>query len=239
MGGIPAYRKIYTEIKRLIKQGTYKPGDLLPAEPELEKMSDVSRTTVRKAVSLLVADGYLKAKQGQGTEVLDVSTTQKLNKITSITETLEQKGYEITTHGMHISRVAAPEAVLEALDLHPGDTVYQVQRVQYANDAPIALMVNYLKENAVPDLDKYTNTFTGLYSFLEKQYHLILKDAVEWLSAVSADFTESQILRVPVGAPLLCSRRISNTELGPVEYSIIKLVADKYEYCVYLQGRGQ
>lgn len=237
MENLPAYRIVYTDIKKKIKDGTYAPGALLPTEAEFQTIYDVSRTTIRKAISLLVSEGYLKVKQGRGTEVLDVSTTQKLNKITSISETLKAKGYTVTTQGMGIDTVPASDEVAEALDIKPGTPVYRLQRVQCADNKPIAFMVNFLKQNYFPDFEKYINSFSSLYDFLEKQYHLVFKDATEYLSAVPADFTESQMLHVQIGSPLLCSRRITNTETGPFEYVVIKLVADKYEYCVHLQGR--
>lgn len=238
MGGIPAYRNMYTSLKRQIKDGEYPAGAFLPTEPELEKKFGVSRTTVRKAVGLLAADGYLRVTQGKGTQVLDVSTIQRLNHISSITETLEQKGHKVTTQGMYIQKLPAPEQVAAALEIPPGEPVYQIQRVQCADGQPIAMMLNFLKANLVPGLEQYNGAFVGLYAFLESTYRIVLRDAVERLSAVAADFTESQILKVDVGAPLLCSRRVSSTEQGPFEYSVIKLVADKYEYSVYLNGRG-
>lgn len=237
MANIPAYRRVYTQLKREIKDGIYKPGMLLPTESEIEEQFSVSRTTVRKAIGLLANDGYIKPKQGKGTEVIDFSTTQRLNYLTSVTETLKEKGYNITTRGMHINRVKAPDFVAEALEI-PADTiVFMVQRVQIASNQPISIMVNYLKENVVPDLDHHSGNFTGLYEFLEKQYDIILQSAWERISAVNADFTESQILQIPVGAALLCSRRVSYTQQGPIEYGITKVVGDRYEYSIYLQGR--
>ena len=237
MSKIPAYRKVYAALKRDLKEGKYKKGDLLPTETELEQVFSVSRTTVRRAIALLADEGHLLVRQGKGTEVLEAATTQRLNRITSITETLRQKGINVTTQGMLIERVPAQGLVAEHLHLSDGESVFKVQRVQLADGMPLAIMVNYLKMNLAPDLDRYENTFTSLYGFLEEHYNVVFKNAVQFLSAVSATFTESQILRIPMGAPLLCSRRITYTEQGPVEYNIIKLVADKYEYCVYLEGR--
>lgn len=99
MGRIPAYRAVYFSIKRAIQEGSYKPGDLLPCEADLENIYSVSRTTIRKAISILTSEGYLDVKQGRGTIVLDTSTTQRLNSITSITETLIKRGHKVTTGG--------------------------------------------------------------------------------------------------------------------------------------------
>lgn len=238
MGRTPAYKKMYFSIKRSIQEGGYPPGALLPSESELEKEFSVSRTTVRKAISLLTAEGYLDVKQGRGTMVLDTSTTQRLNSITSITETLMKRGYEVTTQGTCIESVPASESVAAALEIPVGTPVYMVQRVQCADGMPIAIIKNYLRANALPNLPEKAGHFTGLYSMLEKEYNIILLNAMENISAISADFTESQILRVPMGSPLLLVRRISCTEQGPFEYAFIKIVADKYEYSVYLEGRS-
>ena len=91
MSHIPAYKEVYSKLKEELKEGIYPAGSLLPTESELEKIFHVSRTTIRKAISILSLEGYVKTKQGYGTEVLNIFTVQKLNQITSITETLRQK----------------------------------------------------------------------------------------------------------------------------------------------------
>ena len=72
MARIPAYRKMYAHLKNEIKTGNYQPGSFLPTEAEMEKEFGVSRTTVRKAISMLTQEGYLSVRQGRGTEVQDV-----------------------------------------------------------------------------------------------------------------------------------------------------------------------
>lgn len=237
MSRIPAYKIVYSTIKQRIRDGYYPLGSLLPTEAELESEFQVSRTTVRKATSMLTAEGYIRVVQGKGSEVLDAFTTQRLNRVSSITETLTARGLRVSTQRMCIERIAATGKVAEALNLAEGRFVYRVQRVQLADGVPIALMNNYIKESECPGLEQYENSFVGLYRFLEEKYHVVLKDAVEFLSATGADFMEAQVLHIPVGTPLLCSRRITSGEQGPVEYGVTKLVADKYEYSVYLNGR--
>ncbi|MEF9975053.1 MAG: GntR family transcriptional regulator [Clostridia bacterium] len=234
---IPAYKYVYSVIKQKIKDRIYEVGTALPTEGDLEKQFSVSRTTIRRAIGLLTMEGYIKVVQGRGSEVLDVFTTQKLNCITSITETLTAKGYVVTTKGMCIERILASEQVAEALAIPPETSVFRIQRVQCADKVPIAIMCNYIKETCAPELDQYTGMFTSLYTFLEGKYHIVFKDAWEYISAVGASFMEAQILGIQTGAPLLCSKRISSNEQGPFEYGIIKLLADKYEYSVYLSGR--
>ncbi|MDR3052014.1 MAG: GntR family transcriptional regulator [Oscillospiraceae bacterium] len=237
MAQVPRYKIVYDILKGKIKEGTYAVGSLLPTESEMERQFDVSRTTIRRAIGLLSAEGYVKVVQGRGSQVQDAFATQKLNNISSVTETLSQKGFTVSTQSKCIEKEPAPDCVAEALQVPTGTPVFKLQRVQCADGIPIAIMCNYLKISCAPDLDKHVDSFTSLYLFLEQHYHVIFKDAWEYLSAGAASFYEAQILGVPTGAPLLCSKRITSNETGPFEYGVIKLVADKYEYSIYLVGR--
>lgn len=237
MARIPAYRKMYAHLKNEIKTGNYQPGSFLPTEAEMEKEFGVSRTTVRKAISMLTQEGYLSVRQGRGTEVQDVSTSQRLNTITSFTETLTQKGYKVTTQGFSLGQIPAPGFIRDAFSLKQGELVHHLQRVQCADGTPICIIENYISMSLVPELVFQDSDHISLYSYLEHHYGIMLKDALENISAVPASFTEAQILRVPTGTPLLHSTRITYTEQGPLEYSIINVIAERYEYQVYLSGR--
>ena len=52
-----AYQRVYKQILQALKDNTYPIGSLLPAEPELEKIYGVSRTTVRRAIAQLAEEG--------------------------------------------------------------------------------------------------------------------------------------------------------------------------------------
>ena len=237
MQKVTAYMTVYLSIKKLIKEGAYKPGTLLPTERDLEKIYAVSRITVRRAIAMLSDEGYVKVVQGKGTEVRDISTTQQLNTVTSITETLKRKGYNITVEGVNIQLVQPPEIVREKLKLEPEVTVYLIQRILYADDKPIALMNNYLVKDQIPGFEQYAGKFVGLYNFLENTYGVVVTEADDTFSAVNADYLEAQVLHLKQGAALLRSRRIGYTEKGPFEYVDNKLVGDRYEFSIHMTGR--
>jgi len=233
----PKYRTAYNILKQEIRDGEYKPGSLLPPEHMLETRFSISRTTVRRALELLSRDGYVDAKQGCGTVVLDFSAVQKLGALTSISETLRNQGKEVSTKSMHIDHVRAGVKVAEVLNVSEDDTVVRIQRVQFANGVPFCIMTNYLIESYVPGIERFVGQFTSLYELLEKQFGVLLDSAVEYLSAGVADFTEAQMLGVPVGSPLLISKRITCNSSGPIEYAISRILGDKYEYSVRMEGR--
>lgn len=63
----------------------FLPGDQLPNEIELSAELDVSRTTLREAIRILVTNGILEIKRGKGTfikESFDINqTTTSLNRL--------------------------------------------------------------------------------------------------------------------------------------------------------------
>lgn len=58
--------QLVAELRELIANGTFAPGDKLPSENELIQRYAVSRTVVREAISGLRADGLLVTRQGVG-----------------------------------------------------------------------------------------------------------------------------------------------------------------------------
>jgi GntR family transcriptional repressor for pyruvate dehydrogenase complex len=61
--------QVFDQLRELIFRGEMKPGKQIMPERELAQALEVSRTTVRDAISKLVVMGFLEQKQGQGTFV--------------------------------------------------------------------------------------------------------------------------------------------------------------------------
>ncbi len=65
------YKMVVEQVKLLITNGDLAPGDRLPPERELATMLNVSRASVRQAISALEILGVIKIKQGEGTYISD------------------------------------------------------------------------------------------------------------------------------------------------------------------------
>ena len=234
---IPAYQKVYTKLKTLILDDTYPNATLIPTETELCTMFGVSRTTIRKAMELLEQGGFVKIQQGRGTEVLDYKLTQRLNVVSSFSETLESKGYEVRSKSMHIDMVVPPKNVLEELNQHEDSKVVCIQRIQLANDKPVALMTNYVVPDLVPGILSDSGMFVSLYQHLETKYGILITSARDNIKAKVADYLESELLQIPVGSPLLVDHRITFSLGRPIEVVIMIVDASKYEFSVNLLGR--
>ncbi|MBB6107574.1 DNA-binding transcriptional regulator, FadR family [Mucilaginibacter lappiensis] len=78
------YNKILSQIKEDINKEKYKPGEKIPTEPELMKIYNVGRSTIREAIKTLAISGILNVKQGAGTFInanfQNVSMEQRLRR---------------------------------------------------------------------------------------------------------------------------------------------------------------
>lgn len=64
------FQTIYDNVKQSIDDGTYAYLSYLPSETELTQLFGCSRMTVRRAISMLAADGYVLPQQGKGMRVI-------------------------------------------------------------------------------------------------------------------------------------------------------------------------
>ena len=60
------YNDIYKSLKEKIEKNHFKYLDFLPVENDLIKDYECSRNTLRRAVSILVKEGYVQTMQGKG-----------------------------------------------------------------------------------------------------------------------------------------------------------------------------
>lgn len=242
MGGMTvakqsAYLTVYQKIKGDIQSGKYAVGDFLPTETELEQAYGVSRTTIRHAMKALSADGLADIRQGRGTMVRNFKTIQDLSKVTSVTESLRRKGHVVRTKSMCIDTVAANDKQADELQIEVGGRLARVQRIQLADEKPVAVMTNHIPYGLVPGIEQFSNRFSALYQFLEDQYGIAIDAAEDTIWAKVSDFTESELLHVPTGTALLCIRRICLNSQKPVCLDLVKIIGDQYELENSMSGR--
>ncbi|WP_068964806.1 FadR/GntR family transcriptional regulator [Desulfosporosinus sp. BG] len=63
------YEKIVDQIGQLVAEGHLKPGDRLPSERELVERFQVSRASIREAISALEMMGLIEVRSGEGTYI--------------------------------------------------------------------------------------------------------------------------------------------------------------------------
>lgn len=84
--GVPLTRQIYQTLRDYILDGQIKAEEALPSTRELAKQLSVSRNTVCEAYEMLLAEGFVKSRQGSLTRVVRGLYLEKLPDLERLEE---------------------------------------------------------------------------------------------------------------------------------------------------------
>ena len=230
---------LYLQLKELfiqrIQEGDWAPDQLIPTEQELMREFDVSRTTIRQAVSILVQEGLVEKKQGRGTVVKPRKLSGNLSQLKGFAEEVLERGQtprskliraEFKTNLYH------EKSMLEIKDDQP---ILLVERIRLADEIPVALERTCWPKEIGDILMKYDLDEARYYEILEK-YKVYLNRANEKISAINATIDEADALGIRAGEALLEMTRLSfGVNNQPIEYTKTKYRNDQYHYNIELK----
>jgi GntR family transcriptional regulator len=234
----PLYLRVQEQIKAAIGAGNLKPAEALPSERDIAEGFNVSRVTVRKAISGLVEQGLLTQRQGSGTFVAAPPrrVEQPLSRLTSFTEDMRLRGLEASVRWLARSvTLASPDEAMR-LSLSPSDTVSRLRRLRLANNVPMAIESATVPTRflADPNLVK-----ASLYDALKVNGALPVR-ALQRLRAANLSHEDAALLDVSPGAAALAIDRISYLESGtPVEFTRSFYRGDAYDFIAELNLRRE
>ncbi len=231
----PLYRWLAETLRQDIAQGVYQPGDVLPTEHELMQRYNLSSTTVRRAVHDLAREGLIYRKAGKGTFVKRNKVEEQLLRLTSFAEEMQSRQIVPRFQLVHARVVQPPSEIAASFHIAPEAPLYLIERVQYANEEPIALAQGYWRCDLGQEIARQDLNLISLYDVVEQVLHIPLTEADESISAAVADAYIARLLETRRNAPLLVRRRLTfTTEMQPIEFTTTFYRADRYEYKIRL-----
>jgi len=104
--------KIIDRLVQLISNGTFQPGDKLPSEKDLAKSLQVSRPSLREALSTLQIRGLLEIKPRSGTYVKSATPNRFREPLEQLLEFEPGKMWELLEIRKYVDSAAAELAAL-------------------------------------------------------------------------------------------------------------------------------
>jgi len=170
------YEDIYRNLKQKIESNEFASQELLPSENSLIQIYDCSRNTVRRALSRLVADGYVQTIQGKGVRNIYQPAEKAaftIGEIESFRESALRNGQKAETKVVLFLEMTADEKISRRSGFPTGSELYYLQRVHYLDGRPLILNHNYFLKEAVPGLTKEIAE-SSIYNYLENQLHMTI-----------------------------------------------------------------
>ncbi|OZU88015.1 GntR family transcriptional regulator [Virgibacillus indicus] len=230
----PLYHQVKDILIARISEGIWKPGDLIPTETELMKEFDVSRTTIRQAITVLVQEGLLEKQQGKGTTIKSLKLTGSLGRLTGFAEEIMERGFVPKSKLIKAEFRDDLFVQKKKLQIPDDEEILCIRRIRFANDEPIALEKTSWPKHIGEVLMKHDLDSAKFYQILEDN-NIFLKRAGETISAVNATPYEADLLGVSPGTALLEMNRLSyGVEDKPIEFTQTKFRSDLYQYNVDL-----
>lgn len=107
---------IVNQIEQLILEGVLKPGERLPPERELAQELNVSRPSLREAITTLKSRGLLQSRRGGGNFVVDVIAPTLTDPLIELLKNHPKAMFDVLELRHALEEVAAYFAALRATD---------------------------------------------------------------------------------------------------------------------------
>lgn len=228
----PRYLRVKDHIVARIEQ--LRPGVSIPPERDLAVACATSRTTVRKALTELVAEGRLVRRQGSGTYVAEPKLAWPL-MVSGFSEQAAADGLQARTEFLASERCPATPELAERLGIRTGSQVLAMELLRSVNDTPMALECVYVAARRFPGLDTAVAKSGSLYQVLRDKFDVTVAHAVETIETAPAAPREAALLGTELGAPMLLVSQHSHTAEGePVEWVRTWYRGDRYSFVAHI-----
>jgi len=225
----PYYQQLYTILRGKISRGDWKPGDLIPTENEMIETYNVSRSTVRQVLDMLVSEGLVYRERGRGSFIAHPTVEQAMTRIVSFTEDMHQRGFTPGTQVLSARLVPASKDIAERLQVPTGEPLACVERLRLADGEPMSIEESYLVNRYCPEILQHDYSHQPLREMLKQDYNIRLVNAKQVIRAISAPTHLAEFLEVRSRSPLLFIERLSFSQNGiPIEFLHIYYRADRY-----------
>lgn len=234
---IPLYFQLKSLLLEEIKNNEYPVDSLIPTEKEISEMFQISRTTVRQAITELVQAGWLYRIKSKGTFVARVKIKQDfIKRLEPFNEQIERTGRVPSTQVLALEIVTLPEAALQAFGAEGGAKGVYLHRRRCADGEPIVTVETYLPLESCEFLLEHDMSRESLYALLAGKEKTRICRVNRTLEAVAANSRDVERLNMVRGKPVQLFQTIGYNRINePIEYSIARYRGDRNKFEIDLE----
>ncbi len=229
---IPLHHQVRNYLLNAMERGALLPGQQLLQEREYAARFGISLAPVRQAILDLVKEGLLYRVPGRGTFVREQKVEEKISILSSFSESMRAKGLSAVQRVVELRVIKPPPALKNTLAREDQQFVF-LQRVAYVEGEAIALLSSYIAARLVPGLETLDFNNRSLYKTLEERYGIVLARAENTIEVVRCRGTQSTVLGIPPGTPMLQVEGKTYDVTGQfVEFAQVLYRADRFRFTI-------
>ena len=237
---VPLHHQVRNYLLGCIERGELLPGQKLLQEREYAARFGISLAPVRQAILDLVKEGYFYRVPGRGTFVREQKVEEKISILASFSESMRAKGLNAVLRVVELHVGIAPPTVRAGAEASsPAPTAEEdqqfvfLQRVALVEGKAIALLSSYLPARLVAGIEMLDFNGRSLYKTLEERYGIVLARAESTIEVVRCRGTQSTVLGIPPGTPMLQVEGKTYDVTGQfVEFSQVLYRADRFRFTI-------
>lgn len=228
-------RLLYDQLAEIIRndiyEGRFKQDEKIPSEFELSDMYHVSRSTVRKAISVLASENLLVKIHGKGTFVSTAKLKNEASSFLSFTENVKKMGKSLTTQTLETSHEQPTQNQKLFFQLSDGEVLLKIVRLRSIDRVPICIETTWFTKDY--DSLKTKNLDGSLYAVLHNDYQIEPHTGSKSIELCYASQKEAQLLDVPRGTALmLIEDFVYDHQEKPLHITKQVVRGDKFKYAL-------
>ncbi|MFO7670423.1 MAG: GntR family transcriptional regulator [Bacteroidales bacterium] len=226
---VPQYRKLYEKLRTLIEEGTYSRGNLLPSENELCAVHHLTRPTVRKALDMLVNDGFIFRHQGKGSIVRGQPKGIGILSLSGTTSAIGQD--KLSTRIIVKPHIRSWDHAFgfELSEQEKSLGCIYLERLRMINGAPVFYDITMIPNLNLPRFTSRTFEDRSLFDILRKYYQIEVKGGEQSIQAITADKRIIEHFGVKKSHPILrVDRKLETNKAGFCFFSQIFCNTENY-----------
>jgi GntR family transcriptional regulator len=245
--GVPLVQRVSDQLRNMIMEGKLPPESQLPNEPDLSNLLNVSRSTIRSALTILEQGGFVQRRWGVGTFVAkDPPSYKYLNINSGVTQLIQSSGAEPGSAEAHFLLRPASERVAKLLAVEPEAPLLVIERVRLANQRRVVFSIDHIPyflfqsqkgTYSLEEIEAFLVRKQSMYKFLHEKLDIDIHHGIAWFQPVTAESYLAEKLQIAHKSSLLHVEQVDFGANGdPIALSDEYYVADAFVFSVYRSG---
>lgn len=222
---LPLWTQLTDELLRRLEAGGF--DERFPSELELAEQYDLSRHTIRHALSRLREAGLLDTARGRGTRVRTERIEQPLGALYSLFREVEARGMEQRSK-VRVLDIRTDAVAAHRLGLSEDADLVYLERLRLAEGEPLALDHVWLSYAVGRHILEADFSHSGLYDNLVARAKIQLTGGAERLSAVVPSAAQRRLLGIGADIAVFEVERTAHDRKRTVEWRLSLIRGDRF-----------